>query len=48
MWGYLGIWDLQNEKMFVYLRPILNDRDKEGIGNRKGKYKLFEIFRPQP
>ena len=36
---YLGIFrdlrlirNLQNEKMFVYLRPILNDRDKEGIG----------------
>ena len=22
----------------------MNDRDKEGIGNRKGKYKLFEIL----
>ena len=28
--------------MFIYLRPILNDRDKEGKGKVIGKVKLFE------
>ena len=30
--------------MFVYLRPILNDRDKEGIGKWRISVKLFEIL----